>query len=98
MDEDDTGAASARDAEKDRKFQEVFGISKEQLRANGTDPDTYLAEHVHEILKDPKNQEILLAQSTIIRLRYFKQAKRAYFWMFVALGVLFLSAIPHSHW
>ena len=81
----------------DQKFQEVFGISKEELRANGSDPDAYMAEHIREALKNPKNQEILLQQSTIVRMRYFKEAKRFYFWLFVTLGVLLLSAIPHSH-
>ena len=97
MDEDGTGAESARDADMDRKFQAVFGITKDELRANGTDPDTYMAEHIHEALKDPNNQGILLPQSTIIRLRYFKEANTAYFWLFVTLGVLLASAIPHSH-
>jgi hypothetical protein len=58
----------------DQMFQRVFGISKEELRAKVTDPDAYMAEHIHKALKDPKNQGILLPQSTIIRLRYFKEA------------------------
>jgi hypothetical protein len=97
LDEDGTGAASARDLEKDRKFQEVLGISKHRLRVNGTDPDAYMAEHIHEALRDPKKREILLSQSTIIRQRYFKEAKRVYTWMFTTVGVLLLSAIPHAH-
>jgi hypothetical protein len=86
-----------RDVESDQKFQEVFGISREELKAYGTDPDAYMAEHIHEALKDPKNQAVLLSKSTIIRRQYVKEAKTVYFWLFVTLGVLLLSAVPHSH-
>lgn len=77
----------------DERFNELFGISKEDLRSKGVDPDVYMRKNLRSALNDPKRQAIVLSESTRMRLRFFEYAKRSYVCIFGALIFLLLTSL-----
>lgn len=90
----DDGFENANGQTVDERFQELFGVSKEELIRRGVNPDVYMRENLKSALRDPERRTALLSESTNLRLRFFGYAKRAYSCAFAALGLLALTAVP----
>jgi hypothetical protein len=86
-------AEVARDSVYDRRFQDLFGVSKDELIAQGVDPDVYMRENLRSALNSPKGQAEVLSESTRFKLRFFVYGKWFYFCIFAALSLLLVSGI-----
>jgi hypothetical protein len=79
----------------DQRFRNLFGVSRNDLIAQGVDPDGYLRENLRRALRNREGQDSVLSERTRYRLRFFVYAKWSYVCAFVALIVLLLSGL-HS--
>jgi hypothetical protein len=89
-----TGALSEveKTAAADKRFREIFGVSKDELRAAGVDPGVYARENVKSVLATSHGQAMLPISSQR-RHKYFVYAERVYVCLFAALFFLLLTGM-----
>jgi hypothetical protein len=89
------------DEELHHKYEEIFGVSEDELRQQGLDPREYALEKLRrarqgaETLGSPTGPA---PQSAAYRLLWVKWGRRAFRMMFVGIGFLALSRFSPLHW
>ena len=85
--------------EQDRLFRELFGVSKEELRAKGIDPGTYAGQNVIKAIDkaDYKKLDGVISKSSQIDLESTRWGQRGYILLFVAGGLGILSTVHPLH-
>jgi hypothetical protein len=87
---------TSREDRQHQLFMELFGVSEEELRTQGVDPDEYLHQHLREALSDPERARLVLPESVVLQQESFKYGGRFYLLMFAALSAL-LATYPIRH-
>jgi hypothetical protein len=95
-----TGASSddiQRTASEDEKFEQVFGVSKVELRAQGVDVQLYVKQNIKKALKRRHNMMILLPEQQMYHLLFSRWGYRAFLVMIGGIGFLALSKVSELH-
>jgi hypothetical protein len=85
------------DDEKDTHFLTLFGTTRDQVRAEGIDPDEYAVGHIREAMKNNKIAAQMLAPSAYARRLELRWLWRGWVAIFVGFAFLLLSLVKHLH-
>lgn len=80
------------------RFRNLFGVSEDQLRAQGVDPGQYARDHIHDALKDRTKWEGILPASNQYGILWTRWGFRGFVAMFIGFGLLALSKIRAIRW
>jgi hypothetical protein len=80
-----------------QRFEQLFGVTESALREQGMDPDQYVQENLHRVMKKRKSWTIL-PLSTQYNLHRVRALGWGYAFIFVRLGFLFLSNVHGLRW
>ena len=90
-------APELSDEEKDAHFLTLFGKTRDQVRAEGSDPDDYAIQHIREAMNNDKVAAQILAPSAYARRLELRWLWRGWVAIFVGFGFLLLSVVKHLH-
>lgn len=80
---------------RNQEFRKVFGVSADELRQQGIDPDQYARDNIHAAYKKPQSSARWLTDEQQYARLWGRWGGRAYVAVFVALGLLFVQkALP----
>ena len=84
--------------EQERRFRELLGVSRDELRSRGIDPDEYLRQNVKKALekRDWKWQGVI-SENTSLTIKSGRWGMLGYLLLFIGLGLLALSKISSLH-
>jgi hypothetical protein len=85
------------DDEKDARFLTLFGKTRDEVRAEGVDPDDYATEHIRQAMNNDKIAAQILAPSAYARRLELRWLWRGWVAIFVGFGFLLLSLVKHLH-
>ena len=106
----DSGSPSAADARgamsgesledyHHRRFTEIFGVSEDDLNAQGIDTAQYARDHIREVVKDRHRwNRAGIPKSSQLSMLWTQWGYRAFIAMFVGYGFLAISITPALHW
>ena len=80
-----------------QRFEQLFGVSESALREQGIDPDQYVQQNLHRVMKKRKSW-LILPLSTQYNLQRVQAFGWGYVFLFVGLGCLFLSNVHGLRW
>jgi len=78
-------------------FQEVFGVSKDELVRQNIDPDEYARQNIRRTLKDPEKASRVLPPSAQLWRVQMRWGGRGFAALFVSIGFLALSRVHPVH-
>ena len=81
----------------DQRFAYQFGVTVEELRQKGIDPDIYFQEHVNEVMKDPAIRALVLDDEQLLGDKYHRILGWIWACNFAVLGFLFTTFIPYPY-
>jgi hypothetical protein len=82
---------------KPSRFAQAFGVTEEELRARGIDPNQYASDHFDEAIADHKKRKSWMTPSRDLILTYYQFANWAYIGIFAGFALLLLSDVPLLH-
>jgi hypothetical protein len=73
-------------------FEDLYGVSREELRNNGVDPDEYARKHFDDVLNDPaKSAALQISDTTRLSHEWRKWFLWGYRTLFTSAGFLLLA-------
>lgn len=95
-----TGSRREREGDGDPAdtFQQVFGVSKDELARQNIDPDEYALQNIRRALKDPEKVNPFLSPSDQLWRVRISWGRRGFAALFVSIEFLALSHVRPVHW